>query len=206
MTKSRIPTPPQRVVLASGNPGKVTELQAVLQGQSLEVVPQSRFDVPAVEETGLSFVENALIKARHCALHTGMAVIADDSGLVVDALDGAPGIYSSRYAGDDTGDAGNLRKLLAEMAGIAAPRRTARFYCALVFLRHARDPMPIICEGLWEGSILEAPRGRLGFGYDPLFYVPDHDCSAAEMAPEIKTRVSHRGQALARLMRAMGVG
>lgn len=198
--------PPQRVVLASGNPGKLAELQSLLRGLSLEVLPQSAFDVPPVEETGLSFVENALLKARHCALHAGLAVIADDSGLVVDALDGAPGIYSSRYAGNGASDAHNLSKLLADMAGMEERRRTARFYCSLVYLRHARDPMPVICEGVWEGRVLEAPRGRLGFGYDPVFYVPEHGCSAAELEPEVKNRISHRGQALARLLGALGVG
>lgn len=204
---SRTPedSPSLQAVLASGNPGKVAELQSVLHGLGIEVSPQSRFHVTSPEETGLSFVENALIKARHCAEQTRLPAIADDSGLVVDALQGAPGLYSSRYAGDRASDRDNLQKLLTDMAGIPQSRRTARFCCVLVFLQHPRDPMPVICEGIWEGRILDAPRGDGGFGYDPVFYVPDHGCSAAELPPETKHRISHRGQALARLVDALGL-
>ncbi len=197
--------PALQAVLASGNPGKVAELQSLLHGLGIEVNPQSRYQVSSAEETGLSFVENALIKARHCAEQTRLPAIADDSGLVVDALQGAPGLYSSRYAGPQAGDHDNLQKLLTDMAGVPEARRTARFYCVLVFLQHPRDPMPVICEGVWEGRVLEAPRGEMGFGYDPVFYVPDHGCSAAELSPKVKNRISHRGQALARLVDVLGL-
>lgn len=193
------------IVLASGNPGKVAELQALLRGLDITVTPQSRFQVPEVPETGLTFVENALIKARHCARHTGLPSVADDSGLVVETLRGAPGIYSSRYAGEHAGDRENVQKLLAAMAGVAQARRGAQFYCVLVYLQHAHDPMPVICEGRWEGRILDAPRGTMGFGYDPVFYVPDHGCSSAELPPEVKNRISHRGKALTRLVETLGL-
>lgn len=201
----RAPEGNLRAVLASVNPGKVAELQSLLHGLGIEISPQSRYQVSSAEETGLSFVENALIKARHCAEQTRLPAIADDSGLVVDALDGAPGLYSSRYAGAQSGDRDNVQKLLTDLAGIPPEDRSARFYCVLVYLQHPRDPMPVICEGVWEGSILEAPRGEMGFGYDPVFLVPDHHCSAAELAPAVKNRISHRGQALARLVDALGL-
>lgn len=186
----------KKIVLASNNPGKVREFNALLAGHDIEVVPQSAFDVPEAEETGLTFVENALLKARNAARHTGLPAIADDSGLEVDALKGAPGIYSARYAGPDASDADNVVKLLADLQGIPEAERTARFQCLLVLLRHEADPTPLICQGTWEGRILEAPRGDNGFGYDPVFFVPTHDCSAAELPPEEKNRISHRGQAL----------
>jgi len=186
----------KKIVLASNNPGKVREFNALLAGHDIEVVPQSAFDVPEAEETGLTFVENALLKARNASRHTGLPAIADDSGLEVDALKGAPGIYSARYAGPDASDADNVAKLLADLQGIPEAERTARFQCLLVLLRHAEDPTPLICQGTWEGRILEAPRGENGFGYDPVFFVPTHDCSAAELPPEEKNRISHRGQAL----------
>lgn len=194
-----------QAVLASANPGKLAELQSLLHGLGIEVSPQSRYHLSSAEETGLSFVENALIKARHCAEQTGLPAIADDSGLVVDALHGAPGLYSSRYAGARAGDRENVEKLLADLGGIPEVRRSARFYCVLVFLQHPRDPMPVICEGVWEGRVLDAPRGDGGFGYDPVFYVPDQGCSAAQLPPELKNRISHRGQALARLVDALGL-
>lgn len=187
---------PGRIVLATGNPGKVNEMQALLRALAIEVVPQSRFKVPSPEETGLSFVENALLKARHTAHHTGLPAIADDSGLVVDALHGAPGIYSSRYAGAGSSDEDNVQKLLAALQDVAAPRRSARFHCAMAYLQHEADPIPVICQASWEGSIMDAPRGTQGFGYDPVFHVPGHNCSAAELPPETKNRISHRGQAL----------
>lgn len=194
-----------QVVLASGNPGKLGELQAMLHGLELDIVPQARFAVPEVAETGLTFVENALIKARHCAEVTGLPAIADDSGLVVDALHGAPGIYSARYAGVGASDAQNVQKLLGDLASVPEARRGARFCCILVFLRHTRDPMPVISEGVWEGRILNSPVGRGGFGYDPVFFVPDRGCSAAQLDPAVKNRISHRGQALARLTALLGI-
>jgi XTP/dITP diphosphohydrolase len=191
--------------LASGNPGKLGELQAMLGGLGLDIVPQSRFAVPEVAETGLTFVENALIKARHCAEVTGLPAIADDSGLVVDALHGAPGIYSARYAGVGASDEQNVQKLLDDISGVAEARRSARFYCVLVYLRHPRDPMPVISEGVWGGRVLEAPVGGGGFGYDPVFYVPDQGCSAAQLGPAVKNRISHRGQALTLLTALLGL-
>ena len=194
----------KQIVLATGNMGKVREINELLAGHDMEVVPQSAFAVSEAEETGLTFVENALIKARNAALHTGLPAIADDSGLEVDALLGAPGIYSSRYAGVGASDRDNLEKLLAELADLPDERRTARFQCLMVRLRHAQDPTPLICQGTWEGRILFAPRGDNGFGYDPVFYVPTHDCSSAELPPEVKNRLSHRGQALRKLLAGLG--
>ena len=192
----------QRIVLASGNKGKLRELQAVLGSDSVELLPQSDFDVSSVPETGLSFVENALIKARHASEQTGLPAIADDSGIEVDALNGEPGIYSARYAGSEgaEADALNNARLLAELSDVPEAERTARFQCVIVYMRHARDPMPLICQGTWEGRILFAEQGENGFGYDPLFYVPTHNCSSAELDPAIKNSLSHRGQALASLM------
>jgi XTP/dITP diphosphohydrolase len=194
----------QKIVLATGNPGKVREIRALLEPLDIEVVPQSDFDVPDVEETGLTFVENAILKARNAAEHTGLPAIADDSGIEVDALDGAPGIYSARYAGAGASDRDNLEKLLAELEGVPEQDRTARFQCLIVYMRHGRDPTPLICQGTWEGRILIAPRGEGGFGYDPVFHVPTHGCSSAELPPEVKNRLSHRGQALRRLVAALG--
>lgn len=192
------------IVLASNNPGKVREFNALLAGHHREVVPQSQFNVPDVEETGLSFVENAIIKARNAALHTGLPAIADDSGIEVDALNGAPGIYSARYAGKGANDQANLEKLLLDLAGVPEAERTARFQCLMVYMRHANDPTPLICQGTWEGRILFAPRGTQGFGYDPVFFVPTHDCASAELPPEVKNALSHRGQALRKLVAALG--
>ena len=193
----------KQVVLASGNPGKVREIHQLLADLDLDVVPQNAYGVIDAEETGLSFVENALLKARNAALHTGLPAIADDSGIEVDYLNGAPGIYSARYAGAGAGDRANLEKLLADLAGVADEQRTARFQCLMVYLRHAHDPVPLICQGTWEGRILFAPRGDNGFGYDPVFYVPTHDCSSAELPPEVKNALSHRGQALRKLLAAL---
>ncbi|MBK7541680.1 MAG: RdgB/HAM1 family non-canonical purine NTP pyrophosphatase [Candidatus Competibacteraceae bacterium] len=189
----------RKIVLATGNPGKVREFNAVLAGFDLEIVPQSDYGVPEVEETGLTFVENALLKARNAARHTGLPALADDSGLVVDALGGAPGIYSARYAGSGTDDRANIEKLLTELAGVPAGQRGARFVCALVLLRHPADPMPLICQASWEGAVLTEPRGAGGFGYDPIFFVPGERLSAAELKPAVKNRLSHRGRALALL-------
>ena len=186
-----------RLVLASGNAGKLAELRALLAGTGVELVAQSQLGVEEVEETGLSFVENALLKARHAAAATGLPALADDSGLCVDALGGAPGLYSARYAGTH-GDAGaNIDKLLRALDGIEDASRTARFVCALALVRHAEDPQPLVAEGLWEGRILHARQGGNGFGYDPVFFSPAHGCSAAELPAATKNRDSHRSRALA---------
>jgi len=190
----------KKVVLASGNAGKVREINQILAGLDIEVVPQTEFGVPEAEETGLTFVENAILKARNAAAHSGLPAIADDSGLEVDALDGAPGIYSARYAGPGAGDRANCDKLLAALSGVPDEQRTARFQCLMVYLRHAGDPTPLICQGTWEGRILHAPRGDNGFGYDPVFLVPEHGASAAELDPAFKNALSHRGQALRALV------
>lgn len=190
----------KRVVLATGNAGKLKEFGEMLAGLDIEVIGQRELGIADAEETGLSFVENALLKARHAARASGLPAIADDSGLEVDALDGAPGIYSARYAGPDATDTHNNHKLLKALAGLPIERRKARFQCLLVYLRHALDPTPLICQGSWEGHILEAPRGDNGFGYDPLFWVADLACSSAELPPATKNRLSHRGQALRQLL------
>lgn len=190
----------QRIVLATGNRGKVREIGEMLAEFSWEVVPQTDFNVTEIEETGLSFVENAILKARNAAAQTGLPAIADDSGLEVDFLSGAPGIYSSRYAGPDASDADNVNKLLAAMADVPDEERSARFQCLMVFMRHAHDPTPLICQGTWEGRILHAPRGSGGFGYDPVFFVPDQHCASAELTPAVKNELSHRGQALRKLV------
>src|SRR3989344_3279961 len=187
----------KQIVLASSNPGKVREINQMLESLHLTVVPQSDFKVPEAEETGLTFVENAL-------RHTGLPAIADDSGIEVDYLNGAPGIYSARYAGKGASDAQNLRKLLTDLEGIPEAERTARFQCLMVYLRHEFDPTPVICQGTWEGRILFEPRGANGFGYDPIFFVPTHKCSSAELPPEVKNKLSHRGQALKLLVAALG--
>jgi XTP/dITP diphosphohydrolase len=186
----------RQIVLASSNPGKVREIGQLLADVAIEVLPQSRFDIPDAHENGLSFVENALIKARHAALHSGLAAIADDSGIEVDALHGAPGIYSARYGGDARDDEANNRKLLEDLKDVPEAERTARFLCLLVYMRHDEDPTPRIFQGSWEGRILFEPQGANGFGYDPLFFVPTHGCSSAQLAPEVKNLLSHRGQAL----------
>jgi len=194
----------QRVVLASGNAGKLRELHALLGGLGIELVSQRELGVSDAEETGLSFVENALLKARHACATTGLPAIADDSGIEVDALNGEPGIYSARFAGvsgetREVADAANNELLLEKLAGLKGSERSARFQCIIVYLRHAADPTPLICQGTWEGQILESAAGANGFGYDPLFYVPTHDCASAALTPEIKNTLSHRGQALEQL-------
>jgi XTP/dITP diphosphohydrolase len=194
----------RKIVLASGNKGKVREINQILAGLALEVVPQTEFDVPEIEETGLTFVENAILKARNAAQHTGLPAIADDSGLEVDALKGAPGIYSARYAGEDASDEQNLVKLLNTLEGVPEAQRSARFQCLMVYMDHELDPTPIICQGTWEGRITMAAQGENGFGYDPVFYVPSHDCTSAELSAEEKNRLSHRGQALQLLLQALG--
>lgn len=192
----------QRIVLASGNAGKLKEFQSLLSDAGFEVIPQSEFNVSDAEETGLSFVENAILKARHACRATGLPALADDSGLEVDALLGKPGIYSSRFAGEDgpDKDSANNQKLLNSLQGLAQAERSARFQCVLVYMRHAEDPTPVICQGSWEGQILHKISGEGGFGYDPLFYVPEHDCSAAELSKSEKNAISHRGKAMQLLL------
>lgn len=194
-----------RIVFASNNPGKVREVAELLRSAAFELIPQSDFLVPEAEESGLTFVENAIIKARNACRHTGLPAIGDDSGIEVDALGGEPGIHSSRFAGENASDADNNTLLLAELAGVPDERRTARFQCVMVYLRHAEDPTPLICQGTWEGRILADPRGNGGFGYDPLFWVPERDCSAAELDPAEKNRLSHRGRALRLLAEQFGI-
>lgn len=185
-----------KIVLASGNKGKLKEFNQVLADLGVEVVPQSEFNVSDADETGLSFVENAILKARHAAEVTGLPALADDSGLEVDALQGAPGIYSARFSGEDATDAKNNELLLEKLEGIPSEQRSARFRCVLVFMRHANDPTPLICQGSWEGTILERASGSNGFGYDPLFWIPELEKASAELAPEQKNKLSHRGQAV----------
>lgn len=195
-----------QLVLATGNRGKLDEFNQLLAAFPVTVIAQTEFNVPEAVENGLTFVENAIIKARHAAQHTGLAAIADDSGIEVDALQGAPGIYSARYAGLKGDAAANNRKLLATLEGYAEAERSARFRAVIVYMRHADDPAPVIAEGVWEGRILQTARGEGGFGYDPVFYVPTHDCSAAELESSEKNRISHRGQALQRLLAAFANG
>ncbi|QWT20024.1 RdgB/HAM1 family non-canonical purine NTP pyrophosphatase [Bacillus sp. NP157] len=185
-----------RIVLASGNAGKVVELEQLLAGTGVELVPQTALGVSDADETGLTFVENALIKARHAARATGLPALADDSGICVDALDGAPGLYAARYSGVHGDSAANNAKLLRELDGVPAEKRGAYFIAVLVLLRHADDPAPLIAEGRWHGRILAAPRGEGGFGYDPLFLPDGSELGAAEIEPALKNRLSHRGQAL----------
>ena len=191
----------RQVVLASGNAGKLAELDRILAPLGVELLSQAQFNVVEAEETGLTFVENAILKARAACAQTGLPAIADDSGLEVDALRGAPGIHSARYSGE--GDGGNNLKLLDALADVPVGKRTARFQCALVYLRHAQDPTPIICPGSWEGEILMEARGEEGFGYDPLFYIPQYKCSAAELDGRLKNQVSHRARACALLLAAL---
>lgn len=187
----------QTIVLASSNRGKIQEIQALLPEQN--IVAQSAFNVLDCEETGSSFVENALLKARNAALQCGLPAIADDSGLIVDALQGAPGILSARYAGVAASDADNIAKLLQTLDGIPEAQRTARFVCVMVLLQYAADPCPVLAQGVWEGRILAQPIGTQGFGYDPVFWVEKYHCSAAQLPAALKNALSHRGQALKNL-------
>jgi len=186
-----------KIVLASGNKGKIAEIQALLKTHP--IVPQSHWQISEAEETGSTFVENAIIKARHAALHCQLPAIADDSGLVVDALEGAPGVISARYAGVGASDEENVLKLLAALQGVPDEQRTARFICVLVFMLHANDPFPIIAQGVWEGKILQQPIGENGFGYDPIFWLEGYGCSSAQLTSEQKNSLSHRGKALQKL-------
>ncbi|MDE1892889.1 MAG: RdgB/HAM1 family non-canonical purine NTP pyrophosphatase [Xanthomonadaceae bacterium] len=188
-----------RIVLASGNRGKLAEFGLLLADADFDVVAQGELGVDDAEETGLSFVENAVLKARHAARHTGLPALADDSGLCVDSLGGAPGLYSARYAGDHGDSAANNTRLLRDLDGHAGAERRAFFICVLVLLRHAADPAPLVAEGRWHGRVLDAPRGEGGFGYDPLFLPDGHELSAAQLDKALKNRISHRGQALAQL-------
>lgn len=192
-----------KLVIASGNAGKLAEFERMFGERGIECIAQGRLGVEEIAETAPTFLENALLKARHAARITGLPALADDSGLCVDALGGAPGLYSARYGGSHGNAARNIEKLLGEMTGVPDAARTARFHCAVVVLRHADDPQPLVAEGSWEGRILMARRGVGGFGYDPVFLDPVHGCSAAEMDANLKNRISHRGQALAILQKRL---
>ncbi len=193
----------KRLVLASGNPGKLRELAAILADLGYDLHPQSEFGVESVPETGTTFVENAIIKARHAAAQTGLPALADDSGIEVDALEGAPGVYSARFAGADADDTANNALLVEKLRAIPAEQRSARYRAVIVLMRHAGDPSPLICEGSWEVVIHNEPRGEGGFGYEPYFYLPELGCTSAELSTEDKNRRSHRGQALAELIRSL---
>lgn len=192
---------PQKVVLASSNQGKLREFFRILGGVGFDIVAQSDYNVPDADETGLTFVENAILKARNAAKYSGLPALADDSGIEVDALNGRPGIYSARYSGE--GDAANNLKLLGELRDVADEQRTARFRCCIVYMRHAEDPSPLIADASWEGRILRKASGSNGFGYDPLFFVPTHNTSAAELPADVKNAISHRGQALQYMLKLM---
>jgi len=203
MAESGSPVDPaagQTLVIASGNAGKLRELTAMLQPLGWTIRPQGDWNIPEAVENGLSFIENALIKARHATQLTGLPALGDDSGLVVDALNGAPGIFSSRFAGDGADDAANNRKLLLAMQGVPAASRGAHFYCAMALVRHENDPCPLLAIGTWRGHILEAAQGDGGFGYDPLFWLESKACTSAELPAAEKNRLSHRGQALQSLV------
>ncbi len=196
----------QKVVLATGNAGKVRELADLLRDFGLDVVAQTELGVESAEETGLTFIENAILKARHAAQVTGLPAIADDSGLAVDVLGGAPGIYSARYAGEDACDRQNLEKLLATLKDVPDEQRQAQFHCVLVYMRHAQDPTPLVFHGSWKGKITREAAGAGGFGYDPIFFVPGEGKTAAELTRDEKRAISHRGQALKLLLEAMKNG
>ncbi len=193
----------QQVVLASGNSGKLREIGEILAGIGIVLIPQSRFNVPVVAETGLSYVENALLKARAAAAVSGLAAIADDSGIEVDVLKGAPGLYSARYAGESATDQQNLELLLHNVRATGTQQPLARYQCVIVYLKHANDTSPVIAQASWEGCLVFEPRGNNGFGYDPVFLVPTHGCTSAELAPEVKNRISHRGKALQILLQKL---
>lgn len=193
----------QKVVLATGNPGKVNELADLLRDFGMDIVAQTSLGVESAEETGLTFIENAILKARHAAAQTGLPAIADDSGISVDALGGAPGIYSARYAGEDATDEQNLIKLLEAMKNVPDDQRQAQFNCVLVYLRHAEDPTPLVFHGSWHGVITHERKGQGGFGYDPIFYVPELGCTSAELTKAEKQAVSHRGRALTMMLDAL---
>lgn len=191
------------VVLATSNQGKVKEFSSLLAEHAIEIVPQNNFNVPDVPETGTTFVENAIIKARHAAKITGLPAIADDSGLEVDALNGEPGVYSARYAGENASDDDNINKLLEALKNTSVEEKNARFHCVLVYMQHANDPTPIICHGVWEGSITTEKLGEQGFGYDPVFWQEDCQLTSAQLPRDIKNKLSHRGKALALLVKEL---
>ena len=193
----------EKIVLASSNQGKLKEFQQIFRVHGWHIIPQSQFRIEDAEETGLSFVENAIIKARHAAKMSGLPALADDSGLEVDALRGRPGIYSARFSGEGATDQKNNEKLLKLMSAMPEDQRTARFQCCLVLMRHAEDPTPLIFQGSWEGLILTQAQGENGFGYDPLFWALDQQCSSANLPPEIKNQVSHRAKAVARMLKSL---
>lgn len=199
-------SPSACLILASGNAGKLREFHQLLAPLGLDVRPQAEYDVPEVEETGLTFVENALLKAREASRVSGLPALADDSGLEVDALNGAPGIYSARFAGEPKSDERNNARLLERLAEVPEGQRTGRYWCVLVYLRHAEDPVPLIVQRSWEGEILAHPRGEGGFGYDPLFWLPEQGMSVAELSSAEKNGLSHRGRALQALVEALGQG
>ena len=196
----------KKLVLASGNAGKLRELSALMQDFGYTLVPQSEYGVPEAAETGTTFVENAIIKARNAAEHTGLPALADDSGIEVDALQGAPGVYSARFAGANATDADNNALLVEKLKNVPKKQRTARYRAVIVYMRHAGDPSPIICEGSWEGLIQLEASGDGGFGYDPYFYLPTHGCTSASLSAEEKNRLSHRGQAMQRLRKRLSDG
>lgn len=196
----------QQLVIASNNKGKIAELTELLAPLGMQPIAQGELGVGEAEEPAVTFVENAILKARHAARATGLPALADDSGLAVDALGGRPGVRSARFAGAEASDQDNVKHLLTEMANVPEPERTAQFHCVLVYLRHADDPTPVICHGRWPGSILEQPCGEGGFGYDPVFLVPEHGCSAAELSRSEKSRISHRGRALKMLIEQLRAG
>ncbi len=189
-----------KIVLASSNQGKLREINEMLANSDIKVIPQSKFNIGDVEETGQSFIENALLKARHASSQAGLPAIADDSGIVIDSLQGKPGIYSARYAGEGASDEKNLWKLIKEIETLPEGDRAARFICLMVYLRHTDDPTPVIAQGEWQGIAITEPKGQNGFGYDPMFYLPEYQCTSAELTSETKNKLSHRGQALRKLI------
>lgn len=193
------------IVIASGNAGKLKEFASLLEGADIRVLSQAELGIDGAEETGLTFIENAILKARHAAAESGKAALADDSGLAVDALQGAPGIYSARYSGPEATDQSNIVALLDALKDVPAEQRQAQFHCVLVFVRHALDPTPLVCHGVWEGLIAQQPSGNGGFGYDPVFWIPDLNCTAADLTREQKSEISHRGKALRQLRELLPV-
>ncbi len=191
--------PVMDIVLASSNAGKLKEFAALLEGSNINLISQSELGIEGAEETGLSFIENAILKARHASEQSGKPALADDSGLAVDALHGAPGIYSARYSGPGATDQSNIDKLLVDLTAVPAEQRQAQFHCVLVFMRHPKDPTPLVCHGVWDGFIAEKASGKAGFGYDPLFRIPELNCTAADLTRERKSAISHRGKALKQL-------
>jgi XTP/dITP diphosphohydrolase len=189
----------QKIVLASSNKGKINEFSTLFVQFDYDVIPQQEFAISDAEETGLSFVENAIIKARHASKISGLPAIADDSGLMIDALNGEPGIYSARYAGNEKNALANINKVLLQLQQVSAEKRSARFVCCLALLQHVHDPLPIVCQGILEGVITTAAQGQRGFGYDPIFFIPEQNCTAAELTPEIKNQISHRAKAMQQL-------